>query len=355
MVRKKIIKYAALLALLIAIIYAGIAAQQIIAVSGALNDYKPHFAGQCQTIEGIIGAEDITIDAQGMAFLSATDRRAVIAGKKTRGRIAQLDLTQSSPVLRDITPDSPSDFRPHGISLFTADDGRRFLFVINHLSNGKHSIERFRITKNGKLQHNGHFQSPAISSPNDIAAIGEKQFYITNDLGSKPDSLWRLPELLLALPWGSLAYFDGQKAAIIQDGLRFPNGINVSADGKRVYLAELLGRQVIIFERDPATNQLTQRSTIAVPSSIDNIEIDGFGDLWIAAHPKFFAFGNHINDPKVKAPSQVFRVSPTNGEVEEIYYNDGEALSASATAAPYKKRIMIGPVLDDHALLCDRD
>ncbi len=353
MSRKKMIWYIVGLIGIVALVYIFIGARHIIQSTGAFKTFTPHFAGTCQKIDGIIGAEDITIDKQGIAWISATDRRGILAGKKVRGQIAIMDLNKKLPTLRDITPDSPSDFRPHGISLFTDQDGQRYLFAVNHTSDGKHSIERFKITAAGKLEHNARFQSPALFSPNDIVAVGAAQFYATNDLGSDPDGFTRTLEIIFGLAWGSLAFFDGQQGKIIMDDLSFPNGINKSADGKTIYMAELSAHQVRVFDRDLATNALTLRDTIFADSAIDNLELDASGDLWTAGHPKFFESIEHFTEGGI-APTQVLRISPRTREVEEIYYNDGEAISAAATAAPYKNRFVIGPVLDPHILICDR-
>ncbi len=353
MSRKLIIWHLAGLVLIVALIYVFIGAKHLVQSTGMFKTFTPHFAGTCQKIDGIVGAEDVTIDGQGIAWISAVDRRGILAGKNVRGHIATMDLKQKSPVLRDITPASPPDFRPHGINLFKAQDGQRYLFVVNHTSDGQHFIERFQIMADGTLKHNARFQSPALFSPNDIAVVGPAQFYATNDLGSDPDGLTRTFEIIFGIAWGSVAFFDGRQGKIIMDDLAFPNGINKSADGKTIYMAELSAHQIHVFDRDPATNALTLRDTIFVDSAIDNLELDASGDLWTAGHPKFLESIEHFTEGGI-APTQVLRVSLRTKEVEEIYYNDGEAISAAATAAPYKNRFVIGPVLDPHMLVCDR-
>ena len=354
MSRKRMIWYGAALVGIIALIYITIGVVYVIGASGMLASFKPHFAGTCQKVSGIVGAEDIVMDAQGIAWLSGTDRRKVIAGEKVRGQIATLDLKKRKPTLRDITPTSPSNFQPLGISLFTAQDGQRFLFAINRANPKAHTIERFLITKTGRLRHNGSFRSPAMFSPNNLVVVGKDQFYASNDLGSDPDGIWRLPELLFGLAWGSLAFFDGKQGKIIVEDLSFPNGLAKSKDGKKIYLAELAANKIIVFDRDPATNKLTHNKDIPMPSRIDNITIDEFGDIWAAGHPKLFSFQPHADDPKNKAPSLVFIVSPKTDAVDEIYYEEGETISAATTAAPYKNRFVLGPLFDPDVLVCDR-
>ena len=349
---KIIIKsFIALAAFIVVII--GLVAYRLITISGIFINDVPHFSGACQPIFGIVGGEDITIDDSAIAWVSSTDRRSILRGRLVRGAIHVIDLTKNLPIPKDITPSSPSDFRPHGINLWTSPQGERFLFVVNHPAGGPSHILRYRISKTNQLQLTGLFRSPAIDSPNDIVAIGKNQFYITNDLGSKPEDFWYLSEVLLGFPAkGSVAFFDGSNAKLILENLQFPNGINVSKDGKQIYIAELNQRRLLIFDRDLDNNQLTLRKKINVSTALDNLELDEYGNLWTAAHPKIFAFGRHIENNHNLAPSQVLKINPRTEKVEEIFYDDGRLIKAAATAAVYKQFMLLGPVFDDHILLC---
>jgi hypothetical protein len=62
-------------------------------LAGEFNAIEPHFDGTCARIEGVAGAEDMALDAQGhRVFLSAVDRRAAAAGEAVRGDTWSLDL-----------------------------------------------------------------------------------------------------------------------------------------------------------------------------------------------------------------------------------------------------------------------
>jgi arylesterase/paraoxonase len=350
---KQYLKWTALGLVLIVFLVIGIATQRVIVFTNSFTEYKEHFNGSCQKIYGVRGGEDITIDDSGIAWISAYDRRAVIQGKPVRGKIYTLDLNAPTPRLVDRTPNMDR-FYPHGISLLTAKNGVRYLFAVNHPTLDTHNIMRFRIGANNKLRFSKRFAAKNISSPNDLVAIAPNQFYYTNDLSSKRDTLMQLLEVILYLPWGNLGFFDGQEAKIIYDGLSFANGVNISKDGSQVYVAEAGGRRLNIFDRNKSTNVLTLNRVLPIPSGIDNLELDENGNLWTAAHPKPLLFGAHIEDNKNKAPSQVFQIFLNENRAEEIYYNKGEELSAAATAAPYKNKFLLGPVFDDHILLCQR-
>jgi len=83
-------------------------------LAGEFKRLEPHFAGECTTVTGAVGAEDIVIHrAAGIAFVSATDRRAAMAGRAPRGAIYLYDLADARHGLRNLTLDaSPEPTRP---------------------------------------------------------------------------------------------------------------------------------------------------------------------------------------------------------------------------------------------------
>ncbi len=92
-----------------------------------------------------------------------------------------------------------------------------------------------------------------------------------------------------------------------------------------------------------------------VPYEWHDIEVDPDGNLWIGAHPKLITFGRYASDPYEMAPAQVLKVSPGAGDasgVEEVYLDEGKALSGSSVAAPYKDRFLLGSVFDELFLDC---
>ena len=73
----------------------------------------------------------------------------------------------------------------------------------------------------------------------------------------------------------------------VLEDLVFPNGINVSKDGRLVYVAGRdLAHRLWVYDRDPATQALTLREEVFLGTGPDNIEVDAQGDLWIGAHPQ---------------------------------------------------------------------
>ncbi|MFN2375311.1 MAG: strictosidine synthase family protein [Candidatus Binatia bacterium] len=340
-----------LLLLLAVVAFVGVAAYRIVSRSGMMRVLESHHTGDCRTVTGAVGAEDVTIHPEaGVAYLSADDRRATAAGRPVRGEIYSLDLRSNAALPVPLTRGSPADFHPHGISLWRGEDGGERLFVINHPAAGGHTVEIFDVEPD-RLHHVETVTYPDLSSPNDIVAVGKRRFYATNDRRHREGFLATV-EAYLQLPWASVSYFDGSRGRIAADGIAFANGINASADGGSVYVAELLGQAVRVYDRDPDSGNLTLRRTIGLGSSPDNIEVESSGRLSVAAHPKIFDFLAHAGDAAKPAPSQVLRVDPDSGVVEEVFLDDGTLLSAAATAATAGGTMVLGPIFDARVLVC---
>jgi len=323
-------------------------------LAGAFRRIQPHFAGSCHLVRGPVGPEDITIHPRtGIAYVSASDRRAVMAGKAVPGAIWSYDLNAADPVPVNLTPKTDVRFQPHGISLWVGPDGRDALFAVNHPVDGdtpaRNAVEIFDVIDNG-LVHRATLTDPLLVMPNDLVAVGIDRFYVTNTHGHPPGALQTIETYLQLADAQVIFYGPGGFRPAITD-LVFPNGINVSPDGRTLYVASTTGRSVRFYDRDPATETLRFRQEIGLGSGADNIEIDEHGNLWIGAHPKLLRVEAHGKDPKTLSPSQVLRVTP-DGAVEEVYLDDGNQISTSTVGAVHGNRLLIGNVFDDGFLDC---
>jgi arylesterase/paraoxonase len=98
-----------------------------------IENNTPEF---CETFNMDGSAEDIEIDYErGYAYLSFQDRAALISGENVQGRIVKINLNKSPYVITSALTEQPEHLRPHGISLYIDDNGRRHLAVINHPKN----------------------------------------------------------------------------------------------------------------------------------------------------------------------------------------------------------------------------
>ena len=321
--------------------------------AGTFKNLEYHSLFSETMLKGPVGAEDIAIDrARGMAYISSCDRRRAKAGEANTGAIYQFDLSSENASPENMTTNwSPADFRPHGISLFRDADSSLWLFAVNHPDAGP-SVELFEI-RNDSLFHIETITGDFLKSPNDLVAVGRRQFYFTNDHGTDASvSQWK--DFLL-IGTGEIGYFDGDEGHILETGLRYPNGIITSPDGKELFVALTTDGSIAVYQTEPwAFKYKTHLGT-----GVDNLDFDDKGILWTAAHPKMLAFLAHAKDPAKRSPSQVLALSPDgNGRyslVEELYLNDGNPLSGSSVAVTYNGKIYVGSVFEDGILVLERN
>ena len=336
---------------LIALAIIGWMVWNIVPASGIVAGLKPKLIDECRAVTVFPGTEDVTIDAElGVAFISADDRRATLAGAPVQGGVYALRLDGTDRVSK-VSPDSFGEFHPHGLSLWRGEGGRKRLFVINHTLHDGDKVEIFDIGTGGALLHVDTISFPEMTSPNDVLGVGPRSFYVTNDKAFKSGFMSQV-EAYLALPLANLAYFDGQDGKVVARGLAYANGINMSADGKSVYATAFLGRQVVVYDRDAESGALTRRKAIGVNTGPDNVEVASDGALWIAGHSKVFDFLKNVKDPSHVAPSHVIRVNPESGAVEDMLIDTGGAINASSAGAVWDDTLIVGSVFDDHVMVC---
>ncbi len=322
--------------------------------AGEFKDIKPHFSGQCQKIGGVAGAEDITIHPQtGVAFISSNDRRALLAGEQTQGAIYAYDLMSENPEPKNLTSTFDQELHPHGISLYLGETGAASLFVVNHRPDGEH-IEIFDY-RDSTLVHRESIRGELMTSPNDVVAVGPRSFYVTNDHGNV-SALGRTAEEYLQLARSYVLYYDGQNFKKAAEGISYANGINVSHDGKTVYVAACVGLKINVYDRDVVSGALQLAKEIPLGTGVDNIELDADGNLWVAAHPQLLTFTRHAKEASKLSPSEVLKISFTpNGDykIDQIYLNNGDEISGSSAGAVFANKLLIGPVFENHFLLCE--
>ena len=330
---------------------------------GEFTTITRKFDGEsCTRVQGVPGPEDVAIDrSRGIAYISAYDRRLAASDDPgadgVRGGIYVMDLNADAAGLfmRPITPIMPERFRPHGISLFTAEDGSRTLMVVNHPHGDEHTVEIFDLSAEDVLTHRRTVTDPLIMSPNDVAAVSPDAFYVTND-HDRPGQGGRMMAALFASPITTVVFDDGETSKVVADELAFANGVALSADMSKVYVTELLARTLHIFDRDAATNDLALSDRVFLGTGVDNIDVAEDGSLWIGAHPQLATFGEHASDPANLSPSQIIVVRQFEGgggEASTAYLDDGSEISASSVGATYKDRLVIGAVFDPAVLVCE--
>ena len=321
---------------------------------------EPQFAGSCESLELGASAEDILVDRErGLAYLSLLDRKGLVEGRTDlQGTVAVVDLNASPLVAETALLTQPKHFRPHGLSLFIDDSGQRFLFSLNHPVNrgsAPEMVELFLETTPGRFKHQRTWSDPAFNSPNDLVAVGTAQFYVANDKATNG-----IGSVLQQLGIGAspLTYVDDNSVNVVLDNIASGGGINVSADGKYLYVAETSAQRLRVLERDSATGSVREVTKIPVGSSPDNVDVDDQGDLWVGAHANTLKLIQHFAAGK-PAPSQVMKISlnsagGANGR-EDIYLDNGEQFSASSVGVNYKDLLLVGSITERRMLVCRMD
>ncbi len=347
--------------LLLILVIMGVMAWRFIRAAGLLTPLV-EVSADCRPLDVPAGSEDIVVDREaGFAFLSATDRRRVMKGgdeaDRVRGGIYRIDLRDPveewSPVR--VSGKRPEHFRPHGIGLFIDGKGARSLFVVNHPAGGSDEVVVFDVDGEGRLALRRVVSDPLFTDLNDVQPVGRDAFYATNDHG---DRVGKALQDFLLLNQANLVYYDGDRARVAASGLTYANGVNVSPDGREVYVAETIDRSLRIYRRDPATGDLQLERILPVETGVDNIDVEANGDLLVGAHPRLLEFAKHAEDPDMPSPTQVILVKkePSGGySVRTLYLERGEALSGGAVAAGYREWMLLGPVFESKILVCRRD
>ena len=349
--------------------------------AGELQDIVPRGIEGCRRLPGVVGGEDLHLDAAaaphraptgggGGDGLAADDRRAAAAGRPGVAAIYRLDA--GAAVAEDVTPRLGFNFHPHGLGYVRlaapspGPDGAAVtasLAVINHRKGGvfdssDDSVEIFSVLDDATLRHRRSVQDPLLRPMNDVALVDEDRFYASLDHRFKGGPL-RVAEDLLRLPLSGVAYFDGRVARQVADGIRYANGVAASADGATLYLTGTVDRAVFAYDRDLATGDLKLRQRLDIGTGIDNLTVDADGALWTGAHPKLLTFLRHAADAAVPSPSQVVRIHNGLAGFDVVLADDGRLFSGAAAAAEARladgsRRLLVGPVFAEHLLDCHR-
>ena len=344
------------LALLLLVAGFGVWAYGFLSAAGVFLEVAPVTVGSCRPVTGggIAGVEDIAIDPETrVAYLSGYDRWRQAKGETMRGAIWAYALGDAEPVPADLTTSFlPMGFHPHGVSLWRGADGTKVLYVINHFG-GRHTVEIFDV-EGARLSHRMTVEGDDMVSPNDVVGTGPRSFYVTNDHGYARGFM-RTVEDFARLRVSTVLHFDGENWRTVMEGVGGANGINLSADGRSLYVSAMSERAVRVLDRDPQTNAVTPRAVVDVPGYADNIDVAANGDLLLAVHTKIFAFLAHVADETKLAPTHLIRLKADGRgsfAPQTIHYSDGSDISAASVGAGVPERLLIGAVFDRKILDC---
>jgi len=128
----------------------------------------------------------------------------------------------------------------------------------------------------GKLSLYADLSQLATGTIDDMIIDGQGRAYV-GDLGfdlPPPDGRGAVGRIILVMPDGS--------ARVVADGLRFPNGIAVSSDHRRLVVAEMDGACLAEYGVAP-DGSLRLRGRLGRMSEPDGICLDRDGSVWVAS------------------------------------------------------------------------
>ena len=147
-----------------------------------------------------------------------------------------------------------------------------------------------------------------------------------------------------------MVFYDAGRMSIASRGLQSPAGISAAPDYQFIYISEMLARRLDTFVGDPFTGELTKRNELAIPTMLDNIDVDSDGFVWVAGHPKGLPRSAHA-----LSPSEIWKVQILHGipiSARRFYANLGDQISAASVGAKQGEHIYIGSVTDTKVLDC---
>ncbi|KJC59433.1 hypothetical protein UP10_18185 [Bradyrhizobium sp. LTSPM299] len=128
----------------------------------------------------------------------------------------------------------------------------------------------------GKLSLYADLSQLATGTIDDMIVDGQGRAYV-GDLGFNlppPEGRGAVGRIILVTPDGS--------ARVVADGLRFPNGIAVSSDHRRLVVAEMDGACLADYDIE-ADGGLRLRGRLGRMSDPDGICLDREGSVWVAS------------------------------------------------------------------------
>lgn len=318
--------------------------------AGEFKTITPHSNYACTKVASIPGPEDIVIDYDtGIAYISSDDRRAFLRGQNINGSIYAYNT--KTKVLKKLDSDFPYEFHPHGIDLIKITNDKLLLYVVNHRTDG-HFIEKFLI-KGSNLKYIKSIENQDLMfSPNDLLLMNEDIFYVTNDHGNK-SNIGKTLEDYLQLARSYVLFFDGKKFEIKAGNIKYANGITLSPDRSKLFVASPVGKCIKVYTIEKDYN-LSFLYDIQCNTGVDNLSFDKQGILWAGCHPKLLTFVKHSKSEQAIAPSEIIKIIFTDSgyKKETDLIDDGTLIQSSTVAVRYNSSLLVGSVFDTHILDC---
>ena len=284
-----------------------------------------------------------TPGALALLVLDTEERRELFRGGDADG---------TSPVWGDSACPGPPPplFSPHGIHLSERADGALQLLAVQH--GGRESVEFFEVTGSGRdwsVVWRGCVVAPDDAWLNAVATLPGGGF-VTTKMLSRPSGGG---DLLSALGQGGnagyvLEWLPGRGFEILngsQSGM--PNGIEVSADGRLVFVNS--GGEVRRIVRETG-----EVETTAQLGGLDNARWAPDGRLVVASvaggAPEELAFCMALESGACPMEFRILAIDPVSLETEELYHNQGPPMGGGTVGLVIGRELFVGSFAGDRIL-----
>ncbi|KAM0443962.1 hypothetical protein ACHAQK_002709 [Fusarium lateritium] len=218
--------------------------------------------------------------------------------------------------------------------------------TIEHFTTGPAATE---------MKHVRTYADQGISTPNRVAVLDDKTFYITNDHG--PHKVGLQSQLAMLLGTANMHYCEANTPCKeVVSNFKFPNGLVRKDD--TLYVPDSVTGTLYIY-RILLNKDLQKIDEVKLGYGLDNASIDENGDIWVAAFPVTAAIFAAYEDPHgARTPSAVLRVRKTQGKyvVDKVLEDaDGEVLPAATTVVHDAKtgRLFLSSVISPFIAVCE--
>ncbi|TNY23594.1 serum paraoxonase/arylesterase [Rhodotorula diobovata] len=203
---------------------------------------------------------------------------------------------------------------------------------------------------------------PLVRTPNSVAAVNERQFYVSNDHRHKVH--WtRKWEVLKSVP-SDIIFCDASgpgdaQCMVAADQVVYPNG---NGPNGLVYQASTIEGLMRVWQAQP-NHTLTPVEEVHINRHFDNVHVNAAtGDIFLTALTKLFDFmaaGKDGGRSGIPPAVEVFRVREDKKKSggkrytsERVFGDSGEVVMGSTAAAPYQDKLLLTGLFSPHVVVC---
>jgi hypothetical protein len=246
-------------------------------------------------------------------------------------------------------PPSPA-FSPHGIHLSTDPDGPLRLLVVNH--GGRESVEFFEVVEEPAgpgIHWRGCAIPPDGTYMNDVVNLPDGGFLVTHMM-DRGNEAWGLIQSSLGIDTGFVYEWQPGTGFSVVPGTEAPfaNGIELSADGRDIYLNAYGSGQVRRISRE--TGELLAVADVPSP---DNLAWARDGRLLVASHlggmgDQLACYG--LTEGACPMAFEIVALDPITLEGGPVFANEGAPMGAGTVAVEVGDELVIGSFAGDRVI-----